>query len=148
MKILLTAAATAAAIVTATPAAAESWYVATTGGSGVDETVYLIDMDGIRREGNSVWFETQTLYSSQSDTRDFTRSHTSRIGNCDLMASYIARNRYYFDGDMLDDDTQPQPIVRHSSGSIMEYALQVACGMEEPEEGPLSAMEMVQVRAL
>lgn len=130
--------AAAALLLTATPAAAESWRLSGRSADGPGASVFLIDMDSIEREGDHVRFTTQSVYRSTTESRDFDRSIIERVGNCALGASIIVRGIYHRGNTVLDDNRWPGDIIKHSPGSLMESTLQVACGRIAPE-GPVVA---------
>lgn len=126
--------------VAATPATAGQWRVAAMSGERPDRIVFLVDVESLRREGDSVRFWTQTIVERATNEQDWDRSVTFRRGNCADGSTAILQNSFYNSSRELETDRTERPVVYHQPDSVMYGVMQAVCGREayvtDPVENP------------
>jgi hypothetical protein len=121
----------AASLMTATPAAAASWRVAAIGGDAPDRSVFLVDTESVRRNGESIRFWTQTIMERVDEERDWDRSVTLREGSCAEHSTAIIQNSFYRGGEHVETDRERLAPVFHQPGSMMHGVMETACGRRD-----------------
>jgi len=117
-----------AGTVTAMPASAELWRLASDGGAAPDRMHYYVDIDSVRRNGDTVEYTTMTVYERISGDRDYDRSWIKRRGNCASMSSQMLVTSFYAKGKLLETDSTPDKWITHQDGSIAYGMLSAVCG--------------------
>ena len=121
----------AVSLMSATPAMAANWRVAATGGDAPDRSVFLVDTESIRRNGDSIRFWTHTIMERVDNERDWDRSVTLREGSCADSSTAIVQNSFYRAGEHVETDRERLAAVFHQPGSMMHGVMAAACGRRE-----------------
>ena len=131
----------------ATPAAAAQWRVASWGGDRPQRSVFLVDVETLRREGDTVHFWTQTILESPPSDQDWNRSVTYRRGSCADNSTAILQNSFFNAGRQIDTENEPRPAVVHQRDSVMFGVMQAVCGREAWLTEPVGDPEPVVRKA-
>jgi hypothetical protein len=118
----------ATALIAASPAAAQTWRIASTGGTAPGRSVYFVDLSSIQRTGSTVIFTTSTIFEGITADRDWDRSVTKRKGDCTAKSSQILQNTFFDGGTEIDSSDEPGNMIVHGENSIMRGVLDAVCG--------------------
>jgi hypothetical protein len=110
----------------AAPATAGSWRVTGVGGEAPDRSVYLVDVDTIRRSGDKVTFDSMTIWEVADEDMDSSR--TQREGNCTTRMAFIIRNSFFLDGKLMSEEKEPTAPTEAKAETMIGDVLDAVCG--------------------
>jgi hypothetical protein len=117
----------ATALIAASPAAAQTWRIASTGGTAPGRSVYFVDLSSIQRTGSTVIFTTSTIFEGITADRDWDRSVTKRKGDCTAKSSQILQNTF-FDGG-TENRFQRRAGQHDRAWREFDHARRAGCGV-------------------
>jgi hypothetical protein len=115
------------ALVVPHTASAENWRMAAYSNTA-PQMAYFVDVDSVRRNGNTVTFKQQTIYETTSPTRDFDRSMLTRQADCSQMTSFMRDSSFYVRGTYLDTEAGPSDPTLAKAGTVLLTMLTTVCG--------------------
>jgi len=116
-----------AALVVPNAASAQNWRLAAYSNTA-PQMAYFVDVDSVRRNGNTVTFKQQTIYETTSPTRDFDRSMLTRQADCSAMTSFMRDSSFYVRGTYLDTEAGPSDPTLAKPGTVLLTMLTTVCG--------------------
>lgn len=128
-----------AATLSAAPAAARTWRQTSYSGESPKRSASLVDVDSIRRSGDRVTFTTMTVW--ETAVEGFDRSITERDGDCRTRQTFIARNSFYLEGEIVEVEDEPTEPSEAKIGTNMGGMLEAVCGRGDYMAGALENAE-------
>lgn len=113
-----------AGLMMAGTAQAETWRQA----ASSDESIFFVDLDSIRRTGDTIKFMSMSVFGGTTETRDFDKSVIQRNAICSSRSSQIFEARYYAGDTLLEYARTPGKMIEHGPDSVMNGVMQAACG--------------------